>query len=109
MREAGLQTWIDSEGIEPGTSNWERSIRAAVQDAFAVVLVCSPNTIESHYVAAELQVAKRLGRQIFPVWAAGDHWVDCVPLDLVNYQYIDCRSHPPDEGFAQLVSKGLRQ
>ncbi len=107
-REAGLQTWIDAEGIEPGTPDWQRSIRAAVQDAYAVVLVCSPNTIESQCVAAELQIAKRLNRQIFPVWASGDYWVDCVPLDFVNYQYIDCRSQPPDEGFAQLVSKLYR-
>src|SRR5438874_3696128 len=76
LRHDGLQAWIDDEGIEPGTANWESTIRKAVRDSYAVALVCSPNTIASQYIAAELRLAERNNRQVVPVWASGDHWTD---------------------------------
>jgi hypothetical protein len=34
---------------------------------------------------------------------AGSEWVDCIPLDMVNYQYIDCRDHQYRDGLANIV------
>jgi hypothetical protein len=105
MRERGLVAWIDDEAIDPGTPDWETSIRNAVTDAFATVLLSSPATVESQYVQAELKLAQKLGRPIVPVWTKGDDWLDCVPLALVNTQYVDCRGDQFDPGAERLVAQ----
>lgn len=55
------------------------------------MLVASPDALQSDYVQGELTVAKLLNRPIYPIWANGENWIDCVPLDMANYQYVDGR------------------
>ena len=108
LREDGLQAWIDDEGIEPGTPNWEITIRQAVRDSYAVALVCSPNTITSSYIGAELQLAESAKRQVVPIWMSGASWIDCVPLGLVNSQYVDCRNDSYHRGARKLIEQLCR-
>lgn len=91
LKAAGLNIWLDTESLTPGTTSWERAIREGIRDSAAIILVASPDALQSDFVQGELTVAKLLNRPIYPIWANGDNWIDCVPLDMANYQYIDSR------------------
>jgi hypothetical protein len=105
MRRAGINVWFDDEAIEPGTPDWEASIRGAATNALATVLLSSPEAVGSPYVQAELKLAQATGRPVLPVWIRGDHWVNSVPLALVNTQYIDCRHEGAARAAARLVER----
>ena len=47
LQAQGIGVWIDHTGIQPGTPNWERAIREAIDTAFAIVLVASPESAQS--------------------------------------------------------------
>jgi hypothetical protein len=42
---------------------------------------------------------------VLPIWADGEHWIDCIPLGLVNYQYIDFRGESYQLGLTALVDR----
>lgn len=65
IQKAGLATWTDKE-ISAG-ENWETAIDAAIQDAFALVLVMTPKARASEYVTYEWSYAMGLGVTIIPV------------------------------------------
>jgi hypothetical protein len=104
LEKSGFDLWRDVEDLKPGTPNWERSIRQAIKDAGAVVLVASPAALESDYVQGELALAKYYHRPIYPVWADGESWLDCVPLDMSNYQYVDGRKDAYSGAIRELTS-----
>ncbi len=87
----GIIYWIDKEGLRPGTINWEKGIRQALRDAFAVIYVVTPASYASDNVQGEIAIAEVEGCTIYPIWADGDKWHDCVPIDKVKTQYIDMR------------------
>jgi len=107
LEAAGIPTWVDDQSISPGTPNWERAIRDGIRNAFAVVLVCSPNTPNSNYVQAELRVAQNHDCIVLPVWVAGDNWVDAIPLSFFTHQHIDARDTNFD-GAIQRLTKELQ-
>jgi formylglycine-generating enzyme required for sulfatase activity len=96
--------WIDKDGFSPGTPNWERDIRAAIEHTRAIVLVASPASYRSEYVNSELAVAGLYERIIYPIWAEGDSWEACVPPRLHNIRYVDMRPDDYGVGLAQLVA-----
>ena len=96
--------WIDREGLSPGTPNWERAIRAAIETSSAVLWIVSPAAYESEYVSSELAVAEMYKRKIYPVWANGDNWIACVPLGKHNIQFVDMRGSSYRAGLEQLLS-----
>ena len=103
LREAGFNVWRDMDKLTPGTPNWEKAIRTAIQEAAAVVYVASPTALASQYVQGELTVTQLYNRPIYPIWAAGDNWIECVPLGMTNYQYVDGRENNYTNGFSALV------
>jgi TIR domain len=106
LTSAGIPTWFSSSDVTPGTPDWESAIRRGMQESFAVVLVASPSSQRSQYVRAEITLAKNQNLKIFPVWIDGDQWSDCVSLDLIYSQYIDCRNDKAIEG-VEVLKKEL--
>ncbi len=98
-----IDYWIDAEALSPGTPSWEKALRAAIDDASGVVWVVLPSSFESRYVRDEIALAEALRRPLFPVWAAGENWLECVPLGRSEIQYVDMRGDRYADGFAQLV------
>jgi TIR domain/Novel STAND NTPase 1 len=94
--------WIDSEGLQPGTRNWEDSIREAISSAVAVLLIASPSSRQSTYVQDELAIARMYHRPIFPIWAEGAEWIDSIPMGMGKMQYIDARA-------AETYGRGLKK
>ena len=108
LRKAGVPIWIDHEGLTPGTPNWDRSIRKAISESFAALLIASPDSQESDIVQGEMAVAKAQNHPIFPVWARGEIWEECVPLDLIDAQRFDCRGERK-ESAVQSITAALLQ
>ncbi|GEM_PF-7011810 len=105
-----ISYWIDQEGLSVGTKNWERSIRQAIEDCTAVVWVASPASYASDYVDSEIAIAEAYNKTIYPVWADGDRWIDCVPLGKTKIQYVGMKGDNYSAGLAKLIEalKGTR-
>src|SRR2546421_6599392 len=104
LNARGIQTWIDETGIKPGSPDWDSTLRQVISKAFAFILIASPNISSSTYVKGEVAIAKAQSRDIYPVWAHGTAWVDCVPINLINMQYIDMRGQYYAVGLDKLVA-----
>lgn len=104
LKDASMSVWIDHEGLSVGTKSWELAIREAIRNSFGLILIASPNSNSSRYVRDEMQIADMYSRKIYPVWAVGDDWRECVPLGNFELQYVDCREGKFDTGIGQLLS-----
>ena len=103
LEKAGIATWVDRRGLEPGSPNWEQAIRDAINRSFAVLLIASRNARQSNFVPDELTVARVCGRSVYPVWIAGEEWMDSVPIGMGRAQYIDCRSANYDTNLPKVI------
>jgi|GEM_PF-2960453 len=103
LQVAGVDYWIDHEGLSPGTRNWEREIRNAIADSTAMIWVVSPSSYESEYVNSEIAVAEMNELKIYPVFADGRNWIECVPLGKHNIQFVDMRQEKYRTGFDDLI------
>ncbi len=99
----GIHVWIDREGLQPGTLDWEEALRTAIRAAQAVLLIASPNARGSRYVRDELRIAELYQRPVYPLWIAGTHWMDAVPLGWGGAQYLDARQSRYETAMPELV------
>jgi hypothetical protein len=104
LSRRGLEVWADFDSIQPGSPDWERDVRGALDSSVAVVLLASPYSRASLYVRGELALAREKGLTIFPLWISGDQWTDSVALDLIHAQYIDIRTDQALSRLSQLQS-----
>ncbi|MBE2269711.1 MAG: toll/interleukin-1 receptor domain-containing protein, partial [Anaerolinea sp.] len=103
LRNSNIPYWIDREGLQAGTPNWEKAIRSAITKAPAVIYVVSPNSFDSLFVRDEISIAQMYDRPIYPVWAFGDTWMKCVPMGLGQVQYADARGEHYEQGVSKLL------
>jgi hypothetical protein len=68
-----------------------------------VILVASPDSRRSNYVQDELSIAEMYRRPVFPIWAAGTEWMDCIPMGMGKIQYVDARAGRYTSGLSELV------
>jgi TIR domain len=89
LRDQGFETpFLDFDkhaGIPPG-ADWERALYREVEQSEAVIIIQTPNWLESKWCFAEFTQARALGKAIFPVIEApcGDTLIssDIQALDL---------------------------
>lgn len=81
--EKFFKVWIDREGLEGGLE-WERAIEEALKTCSIFLVVVSPNSNESDWVARETILAEKLNKYRIPVLINGD-----LPFRLLNLHYID--------------------
>ncbi|MGH2410754.1 MAG: TIR domain-containing protein, partial [Chloroflexota bacterium] len=89
LRRQGISGWIADHDLVPGTPSWEQALRDAIRAASAIVLITSPATRASRYLGDELRIAELYGRRVYPLWIAGEQWMECVPLGWGGLQYLD--------------------
>jgi HEAT repeat protein len=99
----GIKYWLDRANLRSGMPNWERTIRDALSECKSLIYVASPHAYASEVITGELAIARMNGSIIYPVWATGTVWLECVALDMSRAQYIDMRNGRFDEGLAELV------
>jgi HEAT repeat protein len=103
LEQSGVTVWIDTKGIRPGAFSWEEVIREAIEHAFAVLLIASPDARKSPYVKGELAIAQMYNHPVYPIWAAGKSWIDCVPMNMAETQHIDARDGKYSSVLSQIV------
>jgi hypothetical protein len=108
LHAQGIEVWIDKEGIQPGTPDWEQALRTAIRAAHAVLLIASPNSRSSRYVKDELRIAGMYQRPVYPIWAEGTQFMDAVPIGWGGTQYIDARETRYAIALPEIVG-GLRK
>ena len=99
-----IHVWIDREGLQPGTLDWEEAVRTAIRAARAVLLIASPHARSSRYVRDELRIAELYQRPVYPLWIAGTQWMEAVPLGWGGAQYIDARQSRYETAMPELVA-----
>ncbi len=87
----GIRPWRGAQELQPGSPGWEQDARDAIRAARAILYLGSPEARASRYVADELRVAELYRRPIYPLWLAGEAWLECVPLGWGGMQYLDAR------------------
>lgn len=90
LRDQGFKVWVDNEKLVSGTPAWEESIENAIKNAFAVIVVLSPEAKSSEWVRREIACADQYQKRVFPVLVKGDE-DESLPIRLITRQYIDMR------------------
>jgi hypothetical protein len=90
LRDQGYKVWVDNEKLIPGTPAWEEAIETAIKNAFAVVVLLSPDSKGSEWVRREITYADQFEVRVFPVLIKGTE-DESLPLRLVTRQYVDMR------------------
>jgi len=73
-----------------------------VRNSYAALLIASPDSRASNYVAAEMALSEMYKRPIFPLWIHGADWIDSVALDFVRTQHIDLRGDAYANGIIEV-------
>lgn len=106
LSDHGFQVWIDIEDI-PAGMKWSRAIQQGLDDANAMVVLISPDSMASTNVEDEWQYFLDQRKPVIPVLVRPAK----VHFQLSRIQYVDLVNQPADAGFKQLVgvllSKGL--
>jgi hypothetical protein len=103
LQNAGIDIWIDQVGLTPGTPDWDQALRDAIREASAVLLVSSPDSRRSPYVRDEVAIAKDAKKPIYPLWVAGESWIDCIPMGLGSTQNVDLRGEHYAKNLLRLI------
>jgi hypothetical protein len=95
LRASELSVWVDEDGLEPGTPDWESAVSKAIRGTACVVVLLSPDAEQSTWVARELAMAEMLDKRIFPILARGAE-KDAIPFRLMSHQWLDARHNYGD-------------
>ena len=109
LQDRGITSWLDQYDLPAGTPSWEQALRDAIRGALAVLLIASPHTRSSRYVADELRIAELYGRRVYPIWVEGEQWMECVPLGWGGLQYLDARGDQYGAALDFLAADVLRR
>ncbi|MCB2262708.1 MAG: toll/interleukin-1 receptor domain-containing protein [Candidatus Thiosymbion ectosymbiont of Robbea hypermnestra] len=85
LEDAGIHVWFDEE-IEAG-QEWERAIEEALRDSSTLVLILTPNNLNSHWMFFEVGAAIADHKKIIPVLAQ-DIEMSQLPTFMSSYQII---------------------
>jgi len=91
LRKRGINAWVDTENLIPGSPAWEREIERSIRGASGVIVLLSPDSNDSQWVRRELSFAEEIDKHLFPIHIRGDE-NDSIPLRLAAHQRVDLRS-----------------
>jgi hypothetical protein len=99
LRRAGLDVWYDLSGLEGG-ERWGEKIQNAIRGSEYVIVVLSPDSIQSEWVEREFLFASNEKKKIVPLL-----YRQCeLPFNYLNLNYIDVQG----ENYRQNYSKIIR-
>ena len=90
LRRRGVNVWVDTENLVPGSPAWEREIEKSIRGTSGVIVLLSPESNNSAWVRREISFAEENDKRIFPVLIHGDE-NDSIPLRLSSHQRVDLR------------------
>lgn len=86
LRALNYQVWIDFGAVNGGQI-WADEIEGALRQCHAVIVVVSPEAMQSTWVRKEVTMAVHLEKNVVPVLLHEAEF----PLSLVDIQYVDFR------------------
>jgi hypothetical protein len=87
LRAAGAPVWLDQLDIAPGR-HWDTAVEKAIGTSSSLLIVLSPDSVQSENVMDEVSYALEEGKLVIPVL-----YRDCkIPLRLRRLQYVDLRT-----------------
>src|SRR6185436_329569 len=92
LRGRGVNVWVDTENLVPGSPAWEREIERSIRNAAGIIVLLSPAANNSEWVRREISFTEENDKRIFPVLIHGDE-NDSIPLRLSSHQRVDLRSN----------------
>jgi len=99
LEKAGYDVWWDITDLRGG-DDWVRTIPAAIADSKYMVVVLTPNSIESEWVRKEYTQALSLRKKIIPIML-----VPCsVPFALNTINFVNFAAGEYEENFKNLLS-----
>jgi hypothetical protein len=90
LRGSQFSVWVDEDGLEPGTSDWESAVSKAIRGTACLIVLLSPDAEQSTWVGRELAMAEMLDKRIFPILVRGSE-KDAIPIRLMSHQWVDAR------------------
>jgi len=90
LRGRGVNVWVDTENLIPGSPAWEREIEKSIRGASGIIVLLSPDSNNSEWVRREISFTEEHDKRIFPVLIRGDE-NDSIPLRLSSHQRVDLR------------------
>ena len=102
LRERGVNVWVDTENLIPGSPAWEREIERSIRNAAGFIVLLSPESNNSEWVRREISFAEGNNKRMFPVLIQGNE-NDSIPLRLSNHQHVDVR-RSMNRGMDELAS-----
>ncbi|MBN2471271.1 MAG: toll/interleukin-1 receptor domain-containing protein [Anaerolineae bacterium] len=99
---AGYNVWLDITDISAGL--WEAQVRQNVMQSDAVLVILTPEAVESKQVRREWEMARNLNKIVLPILLQ-----DCtIPDELTAYQWVDFRAAEGEQEWALNISRGLQ-
>lgn len=108
LEDRGAHVWLDQGNIQGG-EQWRQSIAAGVQSGKVFVLIVSPDSINSSYVAEELALASQYRKTIVPLIYRKTNLPAMLKAQLQNYQFLDFRHGGYAQNLADLITAITQQ
>ena len=100
----GFEVWLDTQDIVGGgIDRWRTSIVAGIRRSDVVVVVLSPNSVQSENVERELTVAAENRRRVVPILHQPCELPDGFQYELAGLQHIDFVVQSYDRAFDELL------
>ncbi len=101
LTKDGLNVWLDREAIKGGDV-WRESIVEAVDNAYACVLMLSPNSVTSDNVRKEVDLADGASKDLIPIMLAPVELPAKLRYQLAGIQWIEYY-RDPEAKYAELA------
>ncbi|MBZ0282905.1 MAG: FHA domain-containing protein [Anaerolineae bacterium] len=101
MQDAGMDVWVDQYLIQGG-DDWMVAVEQALSECWLLVVVVSPEALESRYVRLAYRYFFNREKPIIPLLYAN---VESLPLELRNSKAIRYNPQNPDATFKELMAE----
>jgi hypothetical protein len=102
LEDRGLPAWIDRGELQGG-ERWREEIGRGIRDSRVFLLIVSPDSVKSSYVAQELAQATQSQRPIIPILYRKTTLPTHLAAQLEGHQYLDFNRGGYERNLADLV------
>jgi hypothetical protein len=89
LERSGVEAFCATDDLRPG-EEWEKRLKNALKECSELVVLLSPESINSSWVLVEIGAAWVLGKRITPVLVSGSE--EDIPDVLKRWQVVTCKS-----------------
>jgi TIR domain len=93
LRAGGIKAWFDVADLAPG-EHWQEKIQEALRESSTLVIILSPNSVDSPWTFFELGAAVADNKRIIPVLLEG---IDLARVPIPFRQFQALRGQSPIE------------